>query len=299
MNNTDNDLQRWIGGIPYEVAFWRSYYSNPKRRNDLFEWSFYNKPFDLENFDIHAYVRSLETNSPEILDVGCSLSYMLGNIIDGEPRHIHYVDPLAPFYNDILEQFSIDRPRIDFGMIETLSLAFESESVDLIHVRNALDHCADPYEGIIQCLEILKTGGVLYLNHHHNEAERENYRGFHQYNITDKDGNLIIWNRETRLNITERLRGFATVEVSHSAERNVVAIVTKTGSVPPHRYSRIATMHNMSAIMSGLMAYFHSSNNSTAYQLKRLYTTVGHRLMRLLPYSILVRVKTLFGRKSD
>lgn len=33
--STDN-TRRWIKGIPYEVAFWQSYYNNRKRLRDLF-----------------------------------------------------------------------------------------------------------------------------------------------------------------------------------------------------------------------------------------------------------------------
>ena len=47
MNHTDRELvQRWISGIPYEVAFWRSYYGNRRRRRDLFGWSRYGREWD-------------------------------------------------------------------------------------------------------------------------------------------------------------------------------------------------------------------------------------------------------------
>lgn len=81
------------------MAFWRSYYSSRKRRKRLFEWSLYGKPCSLDNFDIQTFVRSLtaEADEPLILDVGCALSYMFGNIL----VKIDYIDPLAMFYNRI------------------------------------------------------------------------------------------------------------------------------------------------------------------------------------------------------
>ena len=145
-----NDFQRWLSGIPYEVAFWRSYYGNKHRRKDLFRWSLYDKPCHLDNFDIDRYVADLDTNQPKLLDVGCALSYMFGSRINGQYLNVDYVDPLAPFYNKILRKYKIDRPEIKFGMIESLTGSYAPDTVDFIHVRNALDHCSDPLSGIIQ-----------------------------------------------------------------------------------------------------------------------------------------------------
>ena len=73
-------------------------------------------------------------------------------------------------------------------MIEQLSASYAPDSADFIHIRNALDHCTDPMTGILQALTVAKTGGIVYLNHHRDEAVREAYRGFHQYNITEEAG---------------------------------------------------------------------------------------------------------------
>lgn len=287
------NLTRWLGGIPYEVSFWESYYDNKKRRKELFEWSCYDKPFDLENFDIHKYIHNLNIDNPQVIDVGCSLSYVLGNIIDGKMRSILYVDPLASFYNQILDRQKLSLPRIVFGMIETLSLSFMKDSVDFIHVRNALDHSFNPLLGIINCLQILKLGGILYLNHHPNEAEKENYRGFHQYNIIDESDNLIIWNKESSLNISQYLKGICSIEVSRSDSGNVVAVITKLDEIPSELYSSKETVQHFSQVLEGLMLYFHSFNNAYSYQFKRLYTSIGHKTMRLLPYTIINKIKQL------
>lgn len=297
INSKSDNISRWLGGIPYEVSFWESYYGNKRRLKNLFEWSNYNKPFELENFDIHGYIESLRVDKPLIMDVGCSLSYVMGNIIADKPRTITYVDPLAAFYNRILDRYKIDRPRIGFGMIETLSLNFERDSADFIHVRNALDHCANPYDGIVNCLEILKPGGVLYLNHHPNEAENENYRGFHQYNIIAEGGDLIIWNKETRLNVSQMLKGFASTEVSRSPEGNIVAIIIKTADLPPEVYSHFETTKRFAETLVTTMTYFHSFGNTTSYQFKRLYTSVGHKLMRILPFAVINKIKRLLSSR--
>ncbi len=296
-NTTDKEsITRWLKGIPYEVAFWRSYYGNRKRRNDLFSWSLYGKCCVLDNFDIDAYIAALNTDSPKILDVGCALSYAFGNIINGKDAHVVYVDPLAPFYNEILRHHNIDRPAISFGMIESLSAAFAPDSTDFIHVRNALDHCADPFEGIVQSLVVLKKGGVLYLNHFRNEAQNEGYRGFHQFNLSEESGNLILWNKDTTINVTKALNGFADVNTTVTDAGRIVAVITKTDDIPEELYSVNETARRQSEMLMATAVYFHRLGNSTRYQLSRFISTLGHRTMRLMPYSILNRIKRLASK---
>ncbi len=295
INEVEN-FQRWLSGIPYEVAFWRSYYGNKKRRNDLFGWSQYNKQCALDNFDIDAYVSTLETPEPKLLDVGCALSYMFGNIINGKPITVNYVDPLAPFYNRILQRYKIDRPEIKFGMIESLTGSYAPSTVDFIHVRNALDHCSDPFKGIIQALVALKKGCVLYLNHFRNEAENEAYRGFHQFNITEKDGDFILWNKDTELNVTKLCKEFADTVTTVTPEGRIVSVITKQDDVPARLYNAEELAMQMTADMMATVEYFHKLGNSASYQTKRLVSTIGHRTMRLMPYSILNKIKRLAGK---
>lgn len=292
-----NVAREWLKGIPYEVAFWRSYYANERRRNDLFGWSLYGKPCNLEGFDIDGYIAGCGVDNPIILDVGCALSYAFGNIINGTEADVRYVDPLAPFYNKILERYKIQRPRITYGMVEALSASFAPGSVTFIHIRNALDHCANPFGGILQALSTLRIGGVLYLNHFRNEAQNEGYRGFHQYNITEQDGHLILWNRDNSIDVTEALAGFATTETSITDSGRIVAVITKTKPVPESLCSAQATAMQQSQMMIDTVCYFHSFGNSAGYQITRLYTTIGHRIMRLVPYSLLGRIKKLLSKK--
>ncbi len=290
------DFQRWLSGIPYEVAFWRSYYGNKRRRDDLFRWSLYDKPCHLDNFDIDKYVDDLKTPEPKLLDVGCALSYMFSSNINGKHFNVDYVDPLAPFYNQILRKYSIERPEIKFGMIESLSGSYAPNTVDFIHVRNALDHCSNPLNGIIQALAALKIGKVLYLNHFRNEAENEGYRGFHQFNINEKDGNFILWNKDTELNVTEICKEFAEVTTSVTSEGRIVSVITKKAEVPSTLYNPQEIAMLMTSNMMATVEYFHNFRSTSKYQTKRIVSTIGHRTMRLMPYSILNKIKRLAGK---
>lgn len=289
--------RRWLRGIPYEVAFWRSYYGSRRRRRDLFGWSAYGKECRLDCFDAQGYVASLPHPDPVVVDLGCALSYAMGNVFPAKPAaRVDYVDPLAPFYNRILDRYGIDRPAIRFGMIENLSASYLPGSVDLVHVRNALDHCADPMRGIIEALSCLRVGGVLYLNHFRDEAEREGYRGFHQWNIDLRDGSLTLWNREESVDVAARLGDSVAVATSVTPEGRIVAVIRKTGGLPAALHDPAESALRASRMLMAAVEHFHSLPGCASYQFSRLYSTMGHRLMRLLPYSLMNRVKALMGK---
>lgn len=292
--DNQNTTFSWLSGIPYEVAFWDSYYRNPKRRKDLFSWSLYGKECTLDNFDVTKHLESFGEFPGIMVDLGCALSYAFGNIVKGKEVPVIYMDPLAPFYNDILNRYKIDRPRISFGMGETLSANLHGQEVSLIHVRNALDHSASPITVIWQALEALRPGGVLYLNHFRNEGERENYRGFHQHNIDCKDGKLLIKNNKETIVVNDLLQGYALVEAGLTSEGRVYAIITRSNLPLPENIN-----HNAMTFSAYLpihsARYFHSFHRSMGYQCRRLYSTVGHRIMRLMPYGLLNRIKSLMG----
>lgn len=216
-------MKNWVNGIPYEIAYWESTYSNKKRLESLFNWSKYNKEIELNNFDVKLLLCQKE--NPTIVDVGCGMSFSNGDKLDGKQLNVFYIDPLAPFFNKIIEKKKLDLPKITFGFIEYLS-AFLPNKASLIIVQNALDHSNNPIKGILECIESLEIGGVLYLRHFTNEAETENYRGFHKYNISLENDELVIWNKETKTNINYFLRGFTEIKTS-TLGNEVIAVMTK------------------------------------------------------------------------
>lgn len=288
--------KRWLSGIPYEVAFWRSYYCNKKSRARLMGWSQYKQECQLDDFDVSSYISSLGED-PVIVDVGCALSYIFSNIFAGKEYSVVYLDPLAPFYNRILDDYSLDLPRITFGMGETLAMHFPGESVSFFHIRNALDHSARPIMIIWQALICLRIGGVLYLNHKPNEAEHENYIGFHQYNIDCEDGKLIIWNREERINVNEALAGFAEVTATVTDAGRIVGVIRKTAPIPDNHTTVNESNRYATGMMQTMMTYFHSAPKSLSYQWKRGIYSALHATMRLLPMSAVNRLKRFLTRK--
>ena len=220
-------MKNWINGIPYEIAFWEGVYSNKKSIEGLFRWSKYNKEIELAGFNVKQFLS--QKKNQIIVDAGCGMSYCNGDKLDGKQLNIYYIDPLAPFYNRIIEKKKLDLPKITFGFIEYLS-AFIPQKVSLIIVQNALDHSKNPIRGILECIESLEIGGVLYLRHQRNEAETENYRGFHQYNISLDGNEIVIWNKKAKININTFVKDFADTETS-TCGNEVIAVITKKQEV--------------------------------------------------------------------
>lgn len=160
-------MVKWLFGIPYEIAFWDAGFRNAQTRKSLFAFSHYGQSIQLTGFDVEKFLLQ-QTNPTEvkILDVGCGMTYYPGDklYVDGEEKqiNIHYIDPLAHYYNKILEKYKINRPNIEFGMMEYLSAFYPKHDVTLIIIQNALDHSADPVKGILEALQALQVNGILY-----------------------------------------------------------------------------------------------------------------------------------------
>lgn len=291
-------FKKWLKGIPYEISFWKSYYSHRKSLATLDSWSEYGKECCLDNFDITQFVEGL-THTPVLVDLGCALSYAFGTEFGGREVTIDRIDPLAVFYNRILDRYAPERPHIQFGMIECLSATYTPESADLIHVRNALDHCADPMAGIRQCLACLRPGGVLYLNHHRNEALREGYRGFHQYNIDLRDSRLIIWNREKTIDPAEELKDLADVKAYVADNGYIVGVITKKTQfrMATHAETSEATQR-FEDTFNLLMESVNSFGFCFKYQWARLVTAIGHPLMRRIPRGMVASIKKALSSKK-
>lgn len=279
-------MKQWINGISYECAFWSSIYQNKKQRDSLFRWSNYGKELSLHNFDAVKFIDERENDGKSnttVLDVGCGLSYCTGNLRHGKLIDLHYVDPLAPFFNRIVKHSTVKCPQIEFGMIEFLSAFYSHHDVALIIVQNALDHCVDPIKGICEALDSLETGGILYLKHYPNEAVKENYRGFHQFNIDEKSGNLIIWNRTDYHNITEKLRTYATINVSryHQPEE-IVAVITKTAPLPDGIINDKADKALLCKHLIATAEALDSPSFAFQYHLQRIYFKIVQTLARYI-----------------
>ena len=298
MLKSDNALNKWMSGIAYEIAFWNNVYRWRHTFRGMMNWSGFGEGIQLEGFDANSFLCS--SKDRKVLDVGCGMSYATGNYVIDEdltiPLDIHYVDPLAPYFNHILERYHRELPVIEFGMMEYLSAFYPHHDVDLVIIQNALDHSANPIKGIMEALDTLHEGGILYLNHHPNEAEVEQYKGFHQYNITQEDGNLMIWNKQEKWNVSHLIKAFADTQVHSHNNGHIIAVIQKTDHVPS---TLLNDKEDKKMLSQMLMA--------SDMKRKKLSSAIGYRLsywkyntiqffVQALPWTMKMKLKKLIGQ---
>ncbi len=215
----------WQRGIQYEIDFWDTWFKTKGG-----EW----------NADYHSRLqpkplvdwlaRLLPSNSGRtvrVLDVGAGPITKTGTFVPGVDAEIVAIDPLAHFYRRIMNKYNVYPPiQTRFGFTEDISARFEVNSFSLITCTNALDHAIEPMWGLLEMLICLKTSGRIFLSHRCDEAEEENYTGFHQWNFTEESGDFIIWNNNIRRNVTNILSDVATVStnVTYSDKSPYIAV---------------------------------------------------------------------------
>lgn len=295
-----DSMAQWLRGIAYEMAFWNNVYRWKWTFQGMMGWSHYGKAIDLELFDAGTFL----TPRPDalVLDVGCGMSYATGNhVVRGEalrPLDLHYVDALAPYFNKILRKRRKSLPAIEFGMVEYLSAFYAPGSVDLVIIQNALDHSSQPVKGIIESLHVLKPGGVLYLNHHPNEAETEHYKGFHQYNIDERDGRLMVWSPQTEVDVNALVGPFADIEVKRHDNNHIVGVLRKKGEVVPHL---LTDKEDKKALCEQLIRNAMNATSlwqATRFKLSYWWYNSIQFVAQALPWSMKMKVKKMIGQKN-
>ena len=203
--NYENYLKQWFGSIDEEIKYWDFFCRQGKE--------VYKDMWDkhVENNKALSYITEYFDAFPDgcevkYIDVGSGPFSRNGIISKRLVLKTEAVDPLAAVYNSLKDKYNLNNGiKIQTGFVELLDKEISANKYDIVHMSNALDHCFDPILGIYQLLRICKIGGMVLLRHNENEAERQNYTGLHQWNLSlDHQKNaFIIWNKNYRYNINK------------------------------------------------------------------------------------------------
>ena len=242
-------LQTWVSGIEGEAHFWKAYFETKGLQwKDGYQAGISNdRPFSLEEY--------LENNAKEtvVIDVGSGPISSCGTKTNKTNLKICAVDPLSYIYKTLKEKYGIITGLSpDFCMVERLSEKFMSNSFDIVHMRNSLDHSFNAVFGIFQLLYICKIGGKVVLQHAKNEAENQNYSGFHQWNLCIENNSFIVWRQNVRYNVSSILSNFAEVIIEGKGENwvGVVIIKRKEITIDSVLQSKINTLIDNSVFQS-------------------------------------------------
>jgi SAM-dependent methyltransferase len=202
MDASKTAKQLWLSGLTDEIQYWKE----AIRSVPADSW----EPRALRK-DVAALLDG-SAALVRILDVGAGPMTDVGSVWPGREVRVVAVDPLADAYNEILADLGI-RPSVPTSWChgELLHERFPANSFDLVFAQNALDHSYAPDTAIRSALHVLKPGATLLLRHWINEGERGNYNGLHQWNFDCQDGQFVIWNRVTRIDMSSILATDAEV----------------------------------------------------------------------------------------
>jgi len=200
----------WEGGKSHEIAFWEHYFRTkggdwPQEYADRMDPQQPLQKFLIEHLDSRS-------DAVEILDVGAGPLTVIGKVWPGHTVRITAVDALGDAYGQLYEKFGV-APAVRTLSCETekLSERFSANRFDLVYIRNALDHGYDPLAGIGEMLTVVKPGGTVLLQHFANEAEKEGYAGFHQWNLAIENRDMIMWNKKDRFSLRAFIQGRAEI----------------------------------------------------------------------------------------
>jgi hypothetical protein len=168
-----------ISAIAHELKFWKWFITTPRF---LDGWVKKKKTPELNE----VVYNFLKQNNGKTLDVGSGVV----SLLNGTVNDLTACDPLGELYECIFDyQKHNITPCLPFTAEE---LKFENE-FDVVHISNALDHSQDPKKAFENLLRATKK--YLIIQGFENEADYENWQGFHQWNMTLGDS-LTISNKE-------------------------------------------------------------------------------------------------------
>jgi SAM-dependent methyltransferase len=217
----------WESGIDHEVKFWDKYF-----KTQGLDWpEDYQQRLD-PNLPLSEYHRQfidpLLVNSVRILDVGAGPLTVLGKVHPTKHLEITATDALADYYDLLFKKYKVVPPvRTQLSKAEDLTQLFPESSFDFVNAQNCIDHSEDPMRAIRDMVKLVKPGCYVAMLHGENEAEAENYLGFHQWNFTIRDGAFIVFGKTETHNITEELAEIATVKAHQEEGKLIIASLHK------------------------------------------------------------------------
>lgn len=233
----NNQIENWVNGLMSEVEFWAKGASSTGTNHE----SYLAREKEANGNFICDRLRYQLSGSETVIDAGCGIFSLYGRNVDNGIINIIGVDPLAYFYNEINKRSGVNIPsEVRFGMFEFMSL-FVKEKADIVLIDNALDHCIDPFKSIVECLKVLKVGGVLSTKHRRCEAEYEGYEGLHKWNIDlNEHKDFIIWNEKNSINVTKALKEYVKFDIEIyklNGDDMLVIQMTNKKEIPIDLYS--------------------------------------------------------------
>ena len=166
-----------LHGIYHELAFWQQFVKTDRFLNG---WVKKVKTPEL-NQEVADFILSVKNDS--VLDVGSGVCSLLNGLVN-----VTACDPLGDLYRLI---FDYERHKLTPPLAIPAEYLKYSNEFDIVHISNALDHCQNPGDALDRLIDAVKPGGYLIVQGFCNEAEHENWQGFHQFNLDLTESGIL------------------------------------------------------------------------------------------------------------
>lgn len=170
--------------IEYELNFWKGFIRD---RRFLDGWVGNCKTPDLVQSVADFIKEKLQPNG-QVLDAGSGVVSILNGTVPSD--QLIYCDPLAMSYREIFnyDKFNLRKPY----PISAEELINYDWKFQIVHISNALDHTQDPVKSFEGLLHVTAPGGYLIVQGFENEADAENWSGFHQWNLSIDNSKILV-----------------------------------------------------------------------------------------------------------
>lgn len=144
---------------------------------------------------LRPYAAELKKERPlKILELGSGPVSLLGWGVEEGMFTVVAVDPLAGEYESIMAGYGLTHPiKPVRGEGERLVSSFGKDSFDIVYASNALDHVTSPRKCFENFCNIVRPGGIIYLEGYVKAADMQGWGGMHQYNLVPSDGKLLCY----------------------------------------------------------------------------------------------------------
>jgi SAM-dependent methyltransferase len=203
---SDANYETWKKALPEEVKFWDEFVATRGGRWPQEFEERMNPALPFERGGQAKWANAPVGSEVHVLDVGAGALTAVGKVWQGRTLKITAVDPLAKEFDRILAAHNVVPPvRTELCDANDLFEKFGADRFDLVYCRNAMDHSPDPLRGIRNCLQVVKPGKYVLLNHFPDEAVSENYTGLHQWNFACRNARFVIWNRAAEIDVAKEV----------------------------------------------------------------------------------------------
>ena len=189
----------WDYALSGEVAFWKRFITGK-------QFARYSKAPLLKSY----FAPMMEGKTKvSILDIGSGACPTGGWTWPGVDVHFVQADALAEQYLTIYDELGIVPP-LPIEEQNMTAMTYSDASFDIVHCRNALNHCADPLQAVREMVRVSREW--VCLSHGEAPYAVERYKGMHLWHISmaDDGKDVVIWGKDNKFLLSECVLGFSS-----------------------------------------------------------------------------------------